>query len=336
MKPRLHVMVVAACSLAACHGRQSMLDPASDQARAIDQIWQLMLWVCGFMLLLVMVFLGLAVGRAWRAREPHRTLRASGHERALSISLKAWVVLIVAGLFVLAAGSFLVDRQLAAWGTREPVHIRITGAQWWWSVQYQSGDPSQVFTTANELHLPMDRDADIEVMSSDVIHSFWIPNLNGKIDLIPGRANHIVLTPRRVGQLRGQCAEFCGLQHAHMALDVTVDTARDFDTWRARQLQSARTPVTPGEQLGAQVFLRSGCAMCHTITGTGAAGKTGPDLTHLAGRRSIAAGTLALNRGNLAGWIADPQSQKPGTNMPSIELAPDELNALVDYLMSLQ
>lgn len=333
----LHIAVIA-CVLAGCTGRQTMLDPAADQARAIGGIWHLMLWICGFMFLLVLLFLGWALLRARNSVGVDQAGRghASPNERLLSATLTGWAILIVIGLFVLAIASFLADRHLAALGTRSPVHIRITGQQWWWSVQYSSDDPSQTITTANELHLPVDRDADIDVASSDVIHSFWVPNLSGKIDLIPGRMNHIVITPRRVGQLRGQCAEFCGLQHAHMAIDVTVDTERDFDAWLAHQLKSARAPVSPAEQAGAHIFQQVGCAMCHAISGTDAAGRTGPDLSHFASRHAIAAGTLPMSRGHLMAWIADPQTQKPGTNMPAIDLSPDELNALADYLLSLK
>jgi cytochrome c oxidase subunit 2 len=335
--PRTCLLPLAAL-LAGCRGIQAALDPAGEQARVIGSVWDLMMVVCGFMFALVLLFIGWMLWRARRGRGLAQASEAavSPHERGLDLTLRGWSALIVAGLFVLAAGSFLADRKLAALGTQPALHVRITAQQWWWQVEYQNADASQTLTTANELHLPVDRPTEIELKSADVIHSFWVPNLNGKTDLIPGRTNHTVVTPRRLGRLRGQCAEFCGLQHAHMALDVSVEDAASFEHWRRQQLQSARAPMTPSQQAGADFFMHSACAMCHTIAGTQAGGKTGPDLTHLASRRSIAAGTLPMNRGSLAAWIADPQSQKPGTNMPTVDLTPDQLNALVDYLMALK
>jgi len=332
------LLVPPAALLGGCRGIQAALDPAGEQSRVIGSVWDLMLIVCGFMFALVLLFIGWMLWRAWRGRGLAQASEAamSPHERGLDLTLRGWSGLIVIGLFVLATGSFLADRKLAALGAQPALHVRITAQQWWWEVEYQDADASQTLTTANELHLPVDRPTEIELKSADVIHSFWVPNLNGKTDLIPGRTNHIVLTSRRVGQLRGQCAEFCGLQHAHMALDVTVDDAAGFERWRQRQLQGARAPMTPAQKAGADFFVHSACAMCHTIAGTGAGGKAGPDLTHLASRRSIAAGTLPMNRGSLAAWIADPQSQKPGTNMPTVDLTPDQLNVLVDYLMALE
>ncbi len=160
--------------------------------------------------------------------------------------------------------------------------------------------------------------------------------LNGKEDLIPGHDNTIVMTPRRTGTYRGQCAEFCGLQHANMALDVQVDNASVFEAWRAHQLAPASAPDTPAALAGMNDFTAMACAMCHAIDGTDAGGITGPNLTHLASRRTLAAGALPLNRGTLAAWIADPQAHKPGTNMPAVELQPRQLADIVDYLMTLK
>jgi cytochrome c oxidase subunit 2 len=190
--------------------------------------------------------------------------------------------------------------------------------------------------TANELHLPVNRPALIELRSNDVIHSLWVPNLSGKRDLIPGRINHLVVTPRRIGLFRAQCAEFCGLEHAFMALDVQVDSASDFEAWRERALSPARMPATASERMGQQVFMQHACVLCHTISGTDAHGVTGPDLTHFGSRRTIAGGVLANERETLAGWIANPQAYKPGTNMPAVTLSGNDMAALVDYLESLQ
>ncbi len=329
--------LLLAVALAGCSGIQTPLDPAGDQAALSDVIWRTMLWVCGFMYLLVLGFLGWALWRA-RRRRGAEAPPAVGHtqaEPALERSLTGWAALIVLGLTGLTVASFIVDARL----TREapnPLHVKVTANQWWWEVEY-SGQPSdRQVVTANELHLPAGRPARIELRANDVIHSFWVPNLSGKEDLIPGRVNRLTVTPRRVGVFRGQCAEFCGLQHAKMALDVEVQDPAAFEAWRAHQIQPAADPGTPSTLLGRQVFLGKACSLCHRIAGTDAGGVTGPDLTHLAARRTIAAGTLPNGRSALAAWIADPQGIKPGTTMPRVTLTAKELNALVDYLETLR
>jgi cytochrome c oxidase subunit 2 len=319
----------AAAPLAGCNTVQSALAPVADQAAAIEGVWHLMLWICVPMYVLVLVALGLAL---WRRRLRGHTPEG---DRRIAMGLTAFVVLVAGLLTVLTASSYVADRRLHA-PVADPVNVRITAKQWWWQVEYLDADPSKQFTTANELHLPVDRPARIELRSSDVIHSLWIPVLNGKEDLIPGHDNTIVMTPRRTGAYRGQCAEFCGLQHAKMALDVQVDDADGFAAWKARQLAPAPAPVTASAAAGQRDFTALACAMCHAIDGTTAGGITGPDLTHLASRRTLAAGALPLNRGTLAAWIVDPQAHKPGTNMPAVELQPRQLSDIVDYLMTLQ
>jgi cytochrome c oxidase subunit 2 len=169
-----------------------------------------------------------------------------------------------------------------------------------------------------------------------VIHSFWLPNLGGKEDLIPGRTNSLVLTPRREGEYRGQCAEFCGLQHAKMAIDATVMSQRDFDRWLAQQLTPAPAPSTPEQVRGHEIFMSGPCAACHQIVGTPAAGQVGPDLTHIGSRRSIAAGARPYSFAALRDWLRDPQSIKPGNHMPQVQLSDSDLNALTAYLDSLK
>jgi len=184
--------------------------------------------------------------------------------------------------------------------------------------------------------LPVGVPVRIRLHSNDVIHSFWVPSLAGKQDLIPGRETDVTITPEKVGIYRGQCAEFCGVQHARMALVVNVDSYRDFIKWWERQLQPAPPPRTALAQAGYNYVTQRECAMCHNISGTSASGRVAPDLTHLASRRSIAAGTMPMGRGNLYGWIADPQSIKPGNKMPTIGLEPNELHAVVAYLETLK
>jgi cytochrome c oxidase subunit II len=324
-----------ALALSACTGVQTMLDPAGDQARDIDGVWRTMLVVCGAMYVLVLGFLAWALWRARRSAAAGPPV--TGHtasESALERGLAGWTALIVAGLVLLTTVSFLVDRSLAEIGP-DPLRIKVTGNQWWWNVEYRGEGPSQTLTTANELHLPVDRPAVIELVANDVIHSFWVPNLSGKTDLIPGRTNYLAVTPRRVGRFRGQCAEFCGLEHAKMAFEVVVDSPATFEAWRSRQLASAAEPADALALQGRQLFAAKPCVMCHRVQGTEAGGTTGPDLTHLKSRGAIAAGTLPNTRGDLAAWIADPQGVKPGTAMPRVPLSPDELNAVVAYLETL-
>ena len=325
---------IGAVAIAGCAGVQSSLDPAADQASIIAGVWTLMMWVCGVMGALLLLFLVWALLRARRARDGAADpLR---HERGLSRGLHAWIGLIVVGLFVLALGSFLADRRLTAAPAGDVLHVRITGMQWWWQVEYPGAQPAQTVTTANELHLPLGRTADIELVTKDVIHSLWIPNLDGKQDLIPGRVNHLRVTPRRPGRLRGQCAEFCGLQHAWMALDVQVEDAAAFEAWRKHQLEPAKPPASPEASDGARVFNDSACVMCHAITGSDAYARSGPDLTHLAGRRTLAAGALPFSRGALTAWLIDPQRVKPGAHMPAVPLGDVQREHLVDYLMTLE
>ena len=317
-----------------CTGINSPLAPIGDQAVAIRQVWDLMLWICVPMYLLVMVAL------AWALLAPRGQGRATSAgrviiDRRMAVGLAAFTLLITALLTTLTAASYIADRQLHA-TVVDPLNVRITAKQWWWQVEYLDADPSRHLVTANTLHLPVGRPARIELRTTDVIHSLWIPVLNGKEDMIPGRDNVIVMTPRRTGTYRGQCAEFCGLQHANMALDVRVDDAATFAAWRARQQLPAVVPTTPAAIAGQHVFMAGPCALCHAIQGTSAGGTSGPDLTHLASRRTLAAGALPLNRGTLAAWLIDPQRHKPGTNMPVVPMEPQQLADIVDYLMGLE
>jgi cytochrome c oxidase subunit 2 len=279
-----------------------------------------------------MAFLGWAIWRACRVAAPDPE---DDHERGLARSLSVWIAVIVVGLTVLVAASFVVDRQLAQARDREALQVRVTGQQWWWRIQYRDPATGAWIETANELHLPVGRTARIELGSTDVIHSFWAPNVAGKMDVIPGHANVLDLTPRRVGWFRGQCAEFCGLQHAHMAFDVKVETPEAFAAWLAGQARPAATPIDPTLIRGMQVVTGAACGLCHAVRGTSAKATPGPDLTHVASRRSIAAGTLPFSRGALQGWIAQPQALKPGTAMPAVRLSPSDADAVARYLESL-
>lgn len=212
--------------------------------------------------------------------------------------------------------------------------LQVTAAQWWWSVRYESSEPDRIFTTANEIHIPAGRPVRIELKSQDVIHSFWIPHLGGKMDVIPGQTNVTWLQADQPGTYRGQCGEYCGAQHAHMAMYVIADTPQDYALWVRDQLRDATPPATDPARLGEQAFLAH-CAACHAVRGTEAGGILGPDLTHLMSRHTIAAGLLPNTPGNLAAWIADSQALKPGSRMPALVLSGGDLSAVVNYLQTL-
>jgi cytochrome c oxidase subunit 2 len=250
--------------------------------------------------------------------------------------LIGWAALIGAGLIGLTIASFFADRSMAEAATGQKLSATVTGNQWWWDITYNASDPSKMVRTANELHLPVGVPVRLLLASNDVIHSFWVPSLSGKQDLIPGRQNDITIVPKKIGIYRGQCAEFCGLQHANMSLVVVVQSYPDFIKWWNHQLQPAAQPTTPLALAGYNYVTTHQCSACHNIGGTPASGQVAPDLTHLASRRSIAAGTLPMSEGNLYGWVEDPQSLKPGNRMPTIGLEPDQLHAVVAYLETLK
>jgi cytochrome c oxidase subunit 2 len=203
---------------------------------------------------------------------------------------------------------------------------------WWWEVLY----PETGVLTANEMYIPVGKPVRLELTSTDVVHSFWVPRLNGKRDLIPGVENTFWIQADQAGVYRGQCGEYCGTQHANMAFEVIALETEDFDEWVFSQRPVSLESTVPVVEQGRQVFLTAGCVQCHAIRGTQAAGNAGPDLTHLGSRRMIGGAMLPNTRGNLMGWIADPQSIKPGVKMPRTYLEADDLQALVTYLENLQ
>jgi cytochrome c oxidase subunit II len=213
--------------------------------------------------------------------------------------------------------------------------LTVTGHQWWWAVRYEAARPGETFDTANEIHIPVGRPVLIHLVGADVIHSFWVPALTGKTDTIPGRDNIAWLQADRPGVYRGQCTEYCGLQHAHMAVQVIAQPAADFEAWRQGEIKAA-APAGPGQAAIGESVLVARCGACHTVRGTGAGGVEGPDLTHLMSRRTIAAGAMDNTVANLSGWIADPQALKPGAKMPATGLSGPELTALRAYLATLR
>lgn len=336
MTRRGHVVLIAVPALAGCSGYQTSLGGQGADGASFIRLFIIFLAVCSVMYLLVLGALACALAR--RGTDALTVERKSHHQSSplLRSALIGWAALILVGLVGLTLASFLEDRSAAARATHPQLTVKVTANQWWWDVIYMSPDVSQIVHTANEIHLPVGVQAEVHLESRDVIHSFWVPNLAGKQDLIPGRTTDIQLLPTKTGLYRGQCAEFCGMQHANMALVVTVESKADFDRWLAAQRRPAFAPATPLELAGYRYVTTRECSSCHNVAGTPAGGQVGPDLTHFASRRTIAAGTLTMNEGNLYGWVADPQSQKPGNKMPTVGLSPDELHAVVAYLGTLK
>jgi cytochrome c oxidase subunit 2 len=246
------------------------------------------------------------------------------------------VILPVVVLSALLTYSFLLAREQVA-VSGDGLRIEVIGKQWWWEVRYFPPGADEPVIGANEVRLPAGQPVEVSLRATDVIHSFWIPNLAGKTDMIPGSVNRMVIQADAPGEFRGQCAEYCGGPHALMAFYAVAMAPDDFAAWLEREARPARTPEEPFLVEGRELFLASGCGACHTIRGIAAEGELGPDLTHVGGRRSLAAGILPNNVGTIAGWIADPQRIKPNNKMPAFNtFSGEELRALAAYLASLE
>ena len=334
--PRLSFILALSLLTGCLSRRQSALDPAGPGAARISDLWWLMFYVCAAVYIAVVVFLLIALFRSRSAERQERIKPEMETERRLAKTVTGAVAATIVILFVFLVASFLTGRTLSEDADPNVLTIKVTGHQWWWDIEYQDPVPGRIFRTANEIHLPVGQTVRLQLTSRDVIHSFWVPNIDGKRDLIPGHETNIWLRADQPGVFRGQCAEFCGHQHAHMAFIVVVEPPEQFQAWVAQQRQIAAPPATPAEQRGQQVFFASSCVMCHTIRGTDASGRVAPDLTHLASRQTIAAGTLPNTRGHLGGWIIDSQRIKPGNRMPPNGLSPEDLQALLDYLQNLR
>jgi cytochrome c oxidase subunit II len=309
-------------ALAGCGGDQSTLAPDSRASRSIATLWWVMLVgsavVVGVVTLLVLISLLKRRGRldrVDRSENGHTVVLVSG-------ALVPTIVLIA--LFVYILTTLSATAQPGPRAAR--MTIEVVGKQWFWAVRY----PQERIATANEIHIPVHTPVRVIATTADVLHSFWVPRLNRKIDTVPGRRNSILLRADRAGIYRGQCAEFCGLQHANMAFYVVAERRADFDRWVARE---QRPP--PSGLPGEKVFLSVGCSGCHTIQGV-SNGTIGPDLTHVGGRMTLAAGTIPNAKGWLGGWILDPQHVKPGNKMPALPIRGDQLQQLLDYLEALK
>ena len=320
------VVTAAVCGLlAGCQsGAPSQLDPHGSSAEHINGDWWLMFWLAAGVFVVVG---GLLLYGAFRrpSEDEHRGRTGFNEHKFIAVGGVLIPTLI---LGVLAVDTVRTTRLLDVASRPDEEQVEVVGYQYWWGVSY----PKEGVVTANEIHIPVDRPIDVGLTSADVIHTFWVPQLAGKLDMIPGQHNELRFTAHRVGVYRGECSQFCGLQHAHMDFLVFVDTPADFAAWVAHNATSAPTPTDPEQLLGEQVFTREACAGCHTIRGTSAAGIRAPDLTHFGSRTTIGAGTVPNTAGNLGGWISNSQTIKPGDLMPPITLEPGELNALIAYL----
>jgi cytochrome c oxidase subunit II len=312
--------------------------PGGVQAEAIFHLWLVMLAVCVLVFVAVMAALGLALWRAPRATRatPADVSSLMQAEPRVVRSVVAGLIVSVVLLVGLLAASVFTDRAIARMPLANALHIELTAHQWWWEARYDDPEPSRIFMTANELHVPVGRPVIVTLRADDVIHSFWVPSLHGKKDLIPGRESSVSFRADRAGVYRGQCAEYCGYQHANMTLYVMADEPADYEGWAARQREPASTPVDAQQKRGLQLFVGTTCAMCHAIAGTRAQARHAPDLTHVASRMTLAAGTIENNAGSRAAWILDPQRIKPGAKMPPEALAPQDLAAINAFLGSLR
>jgi cytochrome c oxidase subunit 2 len=314
----------------ACSGPQSALSPAAKES---ERIAELFWWMTAGALVIWVAVVGVSIYTTLRKSVPYSRTSAT---KVLIIGGGALLPTLILSL-LLAYGLSLLP-QLAAPAPDGSLRIAVSGEQWWWRVSYlQPGQDALTVELANEIRLPVGEPVEFRLESPDVIHSFWIPSLGGKIDMIPGRVTRLALTPTKTGVFRGTCAEYCGTSHALMSFYVVVEEKETFDRWLAWQQKPALEPIGPLATHGQTLFLANGCGACHTIRGTPANGVVGPDLTHFGSRLSVGAGILANSPEALLRWIAHTEQVKPGVLMPSFDMLPKEdLEAMTAYLEGLK
>jgi cytochrome c oxidase subunit 2 len=307
---------------------QSALAPASPAAES------------HFTLALVMtigatlIFLGVAILASWALFAPHAWRGWLASRRAVIAGGFVFPAIVLSALLV---WGLLLTRAASTVGEEPRLRIEIIGEQFWWRVRYLDRQGRAEFSSANEIRIPTGEPVRLVLKSADVIHSFWVPSLAGKLDMLPGRTNVLDIRAERAGVYRGQCAEYCGAQHTRMALLVVAQPPEEFARWRAAEREPAARSEIPFLARGRELFVRAGCGACHTVRGIAADGELGPDLTHVGGRRTIGAGQFPTNVGTLAGWISSSQHLKPGNRMPSFDVfTGEELRALAAYLESLK
>jgi cytochrome c oxidase subunit 2 len=325
-------VLAAALLLAGCGGRQSIAsNAASKQSHDIALLWWWMLGAAAIVFFGAVALLGIAYVKRGTRGLPFLGEREGIAESIVVVFGVAIPVVVLVALFGVS-NIYLIGETSPPKPRTTPMEIHVIGHQWWWEARYVGTD----VVTANELHIPVHTRVDVLATTGDVIHSFWVPELNRKIDMIPGMHNRILLDADRIGEFRGQCSQFCGFQHAHMSFEVFVQRPAAYRAWLAGQERSAPKPATPPQAAGEQQFMSDQCASCHTIAGTPARGTIGPDLTHLASRVGLASEEIPNNPRELAAWIRDPQAIKPGSRMPDLGLSNTQVNQLVAYLDSLR
>jgi cytochrome c oxidase subunit 2 len=330
----LFLSASAAIGLAACHQPLSSLDAAGPDARVIAQFGWLAMGLFLAATLVVWALLAWAALRRRGTLETHAPIDAPGPRGWIYAGGLMVPALVFAALFVLMIVT--MHRASGHQVGNTPAEIRVTGHQWFFEAEYAPGRHESV-RASTEIHVPVGRTVDVDLVSADVIHSFWVPRLTGKIDLVPGMVNRVRLRADRPGTYEGECAEFCGVQHAHMRLQVVAEAAPDYARWLAEQRAPASEPTGEAARRGQRLFLEKSCALCHTVRGTAARAAVGPDLTHLASRSRFAGAWLANDRANLQAWVVHAQSLKPGALMPDLgQFDGQELNDLVSYLETLQ
>jgi cytochrome c oxidase subunit II len=315
----------------------SALSPAGPMAANIEWLYWVIFWIT--FVAFVVVILGFARAAARNrssAPEMLPIFKDPEGDRRGAWAVGSAVTITVLTLFAVLFMSVITGKKVEGVSSSHPITIQVTGHQWWWEAVYPNPQADQTVITANEIHVPVRKPVVILTNSADVIHSFWAPSVHGKRDLLPGYSSAFWIQIDQPGTYPGRCAEFCGLQHAHMGFSIVAEDEDKFEAWEAQQVKPAADPGDAEAVRGRQVFLTHACLMCHTIRGTDAGSRMGPDLTHLATRKMIAAETLPNTRGALAGWIVDPQRIKPGAQMAPNPLDPDDLQALITYLQTLQ
>jgi cytochrome c oxidase subunit II len=318
---------MAALGAVGCGGAQSALDPAG---RAAERIAALFWGMAGGTLVVWAVVVFLTVYAIWARRD------AFSERRANQLIVLGGVVLPTITLTALLAYGLAMLPPLVAPAPPGSLVVEVEGEQWWWRVRYAPPAGAAV-ELANELRLPVGEPVEVRLTSADVIHSFWVPALAGKMDALPGRTTRLVLEPTRTGRFRGVCAEYCGSAHALMAFDVVVTEPDAFAAWLDAERRPAREPTTDDARRGRDLFLANGCGACHMVRGTPADGIVGPDLTHVGSRLGIGAGTLASHPGAFGRWIVETETLKPGVHMPAFDMLPaDEIAALAAYLEDLR
>ena len=325
VRRRAAATLASALGILACDGPQSVLATAGREAERVATLWW---WLAGGALLIWLGMVALLLFALKKEAGP------GGREPLLILG--GGVVLPTVVLTLLLAYSLSMLPDMTARASSASLRIDVAGEMWWWRVRY-IGPDGEAVELANEIRMPVGERVGFTLTSPDVIHSFWIPALGGKRDMVPGRVNHLVLEPTRTGTFRGACAEYCGASHAHMNLDVVVMEPDAFEAWLRGQAEDAQAPASPVARRGRDLFIANGCGACHTIRGTPADGRVGPDLTHVGSRATLAAGTLTNDAGSLALWIMDPQAQKPDAYMPAYEMLPEaDVRAIAAYLSGLQ